>query len=130
MSQGNVEVVRTLMDAGRRDDLPAALACIHPEVEFIPLRAGTEGVYHGHAGVEKFWADNRETFERFEPNYELRDLGDRVLAWGTIHVRGRGSGVEMDIPTGGIFQLRDGKIIGWHDYGSKEKALEAAGMQE
>jgi ketosteroid isomerase-like protein len=130
MPQANIEVVRRLLDAWRRDDLPAALACIDPDVEFIPLRAGTEGVYRGHEGVERFWADNRETFETFEPNYQLRDVGGRVLAWGTIHVRGRGSGVEMDIPTGGIFDLQDGKIVRWHDFGSREKALEAAGLAE
>jgi ketosteroid isomerase-like protein len=130
MSQENVEVVRRLMDAADRDDLPAVLACIDRAVEFIPLRAGTEGVYRGHEGVETFWADNRETFERFKPNYQLRDVGGRVLAWGTIHVRGRGSGVEMDIPTGVIFDLRNGKIVRWHDFGSREKALEAAGLRE
>lgn len=130
MSPENVELVRGLMDAWDRDDLPAALACIDPAVEFIPLRAGTEGVYRGHEGVERFWADNRGTFETFEPNYQLRDVVGRVLAWGTIRVRGRGSGVEMDIPTGGIFDLRNGKIVRWHDYGSREKALEAAGLRE
>jgi ketosteroid isomerase-like protein len=130
MSQENVEVVRRLMDAGDHDDLQAALACIDPDVEFIPLRAGTEGVYRGHEGVERFWADNRETFETFEPNYELRDVGGRVLAWGTIHVRGRGSGVEMDIPTGGIFDVRGGRIVRWQDFGSREKALEAVGLRE
>jgi hypothetical protein len=36
----------------------------------------------------------------------------------------------MDIPTGGIFDLRDGKIVRWHDFGSRGKALEAAGLAE
>jgi limonene-1,2-epoxide hydrolase len=101
-----------------------------PDVEFIPLRAATEGAFHGHRGVEEFVADTLENFVTFEPHYELRDLGAQVLAWGTIHVRGRGGGVEMDIPTGGIFELRQGKIVRWQDFGSKEKALEAVGLRE
>jgi limonene-1,2-epoxide hydrolase len=36
----------------------------------------------------------------------------------------------MDIATGGIFDFRDGKIVRWEDFGSKEQALKAAGLAE
>ncbi len=108
MSRENVEVVRRLLDATQRDDLPATLACFDLDVEFIPLRAATEGPYRGHAGIERFRADTEENFETFEPHFELNDLGDRVLASGTIHVRGKGSGVEMDIPSAALIDFRDG----------------------
>jgi ketosteroid isomerase-like protein len=130
MSRENVDVVRRLLEAQERDDLPAALECLDPDVDWIPLRAATEGSYRGLEGVEKFYADTRENFEVFEPHFELSALGDRVLAWGTIHVRGSGSGVETDIPTGGVFDVRDGRIVRWQDFGSKEKALEAVGLSE
>jgi hypothetical protein len=100
MSQEHLEIVRRMLDARDRGDLPAALACLDADVEFIPLRAATEGTYNGQ------------------------------LAWGTILVRGRGSGVEMEIPSGGIFDLRAGKITRWQDFGSKENALEAVGLSE
>jgi ketosteroid isomerase-like protein len=130
MSQENVEVVRRLTDAAGRKDLQAALELVHPELEWIPRRAATEGAYHGHEGFERFFADTNESFELFEMHFELRDLGDQVLAWGTIHVRGSGSGVEMDVPVGGLFDLRDGRVVRWKDFGSKEKAFEAAGLRE
>ena len=130
MSQENVETVRRLIDAGQRDDIPAALDCLDPDLEWIPLRAATEGAYQGHRGYEKFVADTRESFEIFEPRFEFRDLGDRVLAWGAIHVRGSGSGVEMDVPVGGIFDFRNGRIARWQDFGSKERAFEVAELQE
>ena len=66
----------------------------------------------------------------FEPSFEYADLDDRVLAWGSIHVRARGSGIETDVETGGLFEFRDGKIVRWEDFGSKQKALEAAGLRE
>ena len=47
-----------------------------------------------------------------------------------LHVRARGSGIETDIPTGAIVEFRDGKIVGWEDFGSKERALEAVGLAE
>jgi ketosteroid isomerase-like protein len=130
MSQENVEVVHQLLEAVERDDLPAALACLDPALEWIPLRAATEGAYHGHEGYERFVADTNENFETFEPQFELRDLGDQVLAWGAISVRGAGSGVELDVPVGGIFDFRGGRIARWQDFGSKEKALEAVGLSE
>jgi hypothetical protein len=45
--------------------------------EFIPLRAATEGAYHGHDGLEAFIADMLETFEL---HVELCDVGARPEA--------------------------------------------------
>ena len=125
----NVEVVRRLIDS--RLDLEAALPLVDPDVEWIPLRAATEGAYRGHEGVERFIDDTLESFESFEPQFELRELPDgRVLAWGTILVRGMGSGAALEVPTGGIFEVRGGKVTRWEDFGSKEKALDAAPLRE
>jgi ketosteroid isomerase-like protein len=98
----------------------------HPEVEFLPLRSSVEGPYRGIAGVESFVADTLEVFETFEFDVEYEDLGDQVLAWGSIHVRAKGSGLETDVPTGGLFSFRDGKIVRFEDFGSKAAALKAA----
>jgi ketosteroid isomerase-like protein len=130
MSRENVDTVRRLQDAVERDDLPAALACLDPDIDWVPHRAPTEGEFHGHEGFEKFVADTRDTFDAFEPHLQLRSLGERVLAWGTISVRGSGSGVEMEVPIGGIFDFRDGRITRWQAYGSKEHVLEAVGLGE
>lgn len=128
MSRENVELVERLLDAQRRGDVLSAIELLDPDVEWVAHRSATEGAFRGHAGFQRFVADTDESFETFEPHFELRDVGDQVLAWGTITVRGRGSGVTMDIPVGGLFGLRDGKITSWRDYGSKEKAFEAVGL--
>jgi hypothetical protein len=47
-----------------------------------------------------------------------------------IHVRARGSGIETDIATGGIFEFRGDKVVRWEDFGSKDKALKAVGLAE
>lgn len=128
MSREQVETVREFIEAGVRDDLEAMLACLHPEVEMLPLRASTEGAFLGHEGWKRFRADTWSHYVKFEPRYELRDLGDGVLGFGVILVRGMGSGVEMEVPSAGIFQFRDGLIVRWEDFGSKERALEMAGL--
>ena len=108
-----VELTRQFGEALNRGEFSAAKLrlYLHPDVEWLPLRAATEGAFHGIAGMERFWADTEEVFEKFELRYELLNLGGRVLAWGEIHLRARGSGIETDIPTGGIFDFRDGKIV-------------------
>jgi len=130
MSQENVELFRSGVDAFNRGDVDAWLATMHPDVTFEPIRAPIEGAYRGHAGVRRFFADNREIFESFHLNYtDVRDLGDdRLLVMGTLHLRARGSGIETDVPTAAITVGRNGLLIHWKDYGDPEKALEAAGL--
>jgi limonene-1,2-epoxide hydrolase len=127
MSQENVELVRSLQEDWNRGDTTVAVDKFHPDLEFLPLRAATEGAYHGLEGFKSFVADTLEVFEKFEMHYEFADLGERVLAWGHIHVRARGSGIETDIESGGVFEFQDEKVVRWEDFGSRDKALEAVG---
>ena len=132
MSQENVELVRRVFDTPIVEEVDEMeiRSVLHPDVEWLPRRAGTEGAYRGIAGIEKFLADTEQVFEKFEAHYELLDLGERIVAWGKIHVRARGSGIEVDVPMGGVFEFRDGKIVRWEDFGSKEQALKAVGLEE
>jgi hypothetical protein len=130
MSTENVELLRETIDRWNRGE--AVLYAFHPDVEFLPRRVATEGIYRGLAGVERFFADTEQVFDRFELRWDLLDLGgqaprERVLVWGTIHVRARSSGIETDIPTGGIVEFRERKVVRWEDFGSKENALRAIG---
>jgi ketosteroid isomerase-like protein len=128
MSQANVELVRKAFDHWNRGE-GNLLSAFHPDLEYRPRRVATEGVYRGIAGIEKFDADTKEIFDKFEPHIELLDLGERVLVWGSIHMRARGSGIETDVSMGGLVEFRDEKILRWEDFGSKEQALEAAGAR-
>ncbi len=132
MSNENLDLLRRINDGTNRGEMSDMdfRAFFHPDVEFLPLRAATEGAYHGIAGIERFVADTEATFEKFEPHVEYLDLGERVLAWGTIHVRARQSGIDTDIPVGHVVEFRDGKIVRWQSWDSKEKALKAVGLEE
>ena len=132
MSQENVELVRRVFEnpSVEETDETELRSIFHPDVEFLPQRSGTEGAYRGIAGIKQFRADTEQVFEKFEVHYELLDLGERILAWGKVDVRARGSGIEVDVPMGGVFEFLDGKIVRWEDFGSKEKALKAVGLEE
>ena len=135
MSQENVALLRLLEDRTNRGQMSQMSdmeirSFFHPDVEFLPLRAATEGAYHGIAGIERFIADNEAVFEKFEPHQEFLDLDERVLTWGTIRVKAKQSGIDMDIPVGGVVEFRDGKIVRWQAFGSKDAALKAVGLEE
>lgn len=129
MSRQNLEVVQHLIDAVLRLDVRAALDYLDLDLEWIPHRAATEGTFHGHEGFERWAADTQETFELFEPHFELEDLGDQVLAWGTRHSPGSRQRSRDGRPAGGIFDFRDGRITRWKDFGCKQKAVEAVGRR-
>jgi ketosteroid isomerase-like protein len=132
MSQENVEAFLEINHALRRGDVEAVLQWVDEEGVLLAARSAVEGAYHGHDGVRRFMADNAENFEKFEPHYpDVRDLGDRVLAIGTIHVRGRGSGVETDISAAGIATFNaEGRVVRWEDFRERHLALEAVGLSE
>ena len=133
MSQENVERFRRGADALERGGVDVALLdeLIHPDVIFEPLRAPVSGTYRGHDGIRQFIADTAASFDVFRfVRSDIRDLGDRVLAIGTLHIRARKGGIETDVPTAGIATYRDGRLVHWKDYGDRERALEAAGLRE
>ena len=78
-----------------------------------------------------WFADLVETFDTWRISCEdIRDLGDRVIALGTIRATGRESGVETEFPLSILARYKDGLLIDFVDYGDREQVLEAAGLSE
>jgi ketosteroid isomerase-like protein len=129
MSQQYVEIMRRQTEAVNRGDVDAVLLNVDPEIEFIPRRAAVQGAYHGHKGIRDFFADTFQNFDLFEvSNEEIQDLGDRVVSIGRVRIRGKGSGVEVTVPTAIVLTFRDGKIVRFEDFGERSRALEAVGL--
>jgi ketosteroid isomerase-like protein len=85
----------------------------------------------GHDGIRRWVTDNAESFELFRTQLDdVRDLGGRVLAIGTIRIRGRGAGIETDVPFAGVFTIRDGRVSKWEDFRDRGSALAAVGLAE
>jgi ketosteroid isomerase-like protein len=131
MSQENVETFRRNNEAVNRRDVEACLLAMDREIEFIPRRAAVQGVYRGHEGMRKYLADNDESFDLYQVSHEeFRDLGDRLVAFGTVRVRGKGSGVEVTTPTAIVATFRDGKMVRVEDFGERAEALKAVGLED
>lgn len=132
MSEGNLERFRRGVEAVNRGDVEAGIDVIDPDVTWEPLRRGVSGVYRGHDGIRRFFADSAEIYESMRIEYtDVRDLGDgRILAIGKLHVRGRASGIEMEVASAGIATYRDGLIVQWKDFGDPAAARRAAGLRD
>ena len=130
MSQEIVDAFRRGTDAMNRGELDIE-AMTHPEVVFEPLRSLTEGAFVGHEGMRRFVDDTADMFELFTATYpDIRDLGDIVLAIGSIRMRAKVSGVETDVPSAVVAEFRDGLVWRFKDYGDKRSALHAVGVRQ
>jgi uncharacterized protein len=131
MSQVNVEVGRRIVQAFNDGDIEPVLPAIDPDIEFIPRRAPVQGTYRGHGGLREFFADNAESFDVFHvTSDEIHDRGECVVGIGTLRVRGKGSGVDVVVPTAAVLTFAQGKVVRFEEFGDRAKALEAAGISE
>jgi ketosteroid isomerase-like protein len=84
-----------------------------PDVE-VQSAVGDFGgtTYRGQEGVAAWVADMTEAFDEW--SLELDEIEEftpgRVLGVGTVHLRGRGSGVSVDQPCAWIFDHDDGIV--------------------
>ena len=133
MSEENVEIVRQSLEAYAAGDMEEMLSYVDPEGELhSAIIGGAEGkVFRGHDGFRRWYAESMESFEELRTELtEYRDLGDRIVAFGHIHARGRGSGLEVDSPTGWLFTVQRGKVVKAEGFLNRAEVLEAAGLSE
>jgi ketosteroid isomerase-like protein len=72
-----------------------------------------------------------DSFEVFRPEPERIMAGSEpgmVLVLARTFVRGKGSGVEVDIPVAHLLTLRDGKVARFEVFTDRDEALAAAGL--
>jgi ketosteroid isomerase-like protein len=130
MSQENVEIVRRalarLNETGEPDwDLSDTdlVWTTRPDGPAHFTYQGLDGLRRGSASMRQVWAELHSEI------LEVVESGDVVVSVIRWHLRGQ-SGVELDEVEGWVTWIRDGKIVRIEQYGSKEEALEAAGLLE
>ena len=135
MSQENVEAFKRGIEAYNRRDVEALLEVHDPDVEWHPvlqvLLGGEATVYRGHDGIREFVRDLDEAFaEAHIEVSETRDMGDRLVAIGRLHARGKASGADTESPIGYVADFKNGKAIRIRSWLDPKEALEAAGLSE
>lgn len=122
----NAEIVRRAFERWNTDR-DTFIEIVHPEVEIsVASTAVTGGVpFRGHDGFRRWVATMEESFEVWElcpQTFEER--GESVLVLGSMCVRGRGSGLELDQEVGWIVDLRNGKLLRLRSFMSHDVARE------
>jgi ketosteroid isomerase-like protein len=136
MSQKNVELMAAAIKALQERDPEALEGLFDDEVEWRPALSaggGVEGsIYRGKSGMRKYMTDVDSGFDQMDFKIEsFESVGsDRVLYRGRIIARGSASGVPLDVPMWGLWEVRNGKLFRGAGFFSEKDALEAAGLSE
>jgi SnoaL-like domain len=131
MSQENVELVRGIY-ADPRGLTAGAAGKVAPDAEFDFSAAYLDGpLLSGVEAVRRFrnsgpWGGSPIHFapERFP------DVDDeRVLVFVRVSATGQASGVPVDLEGAHEITVRDHVVVRFKAYGSRDEALEAAGLR-
>jgi ketosteroid isomerase-like protein len=128
MSEENVQTVRRIYDCLARRDWDAMWRDFDPN--FV-LETELQGSYRGRDECQAFLEDQLTAFESStaEP-VEVFEGGEHVAVFVKIRARPKESSAEIQALIGHLFTLRDGLIVRLQTFPQREKALEAAGLQE
>jgi uncharacterized protein len=131
VTQSNLDLVRDAFDRWNRREHESLLGDIDPEVVIAVASAEISGggPYRGHDGYREWTATMEESFEVWQIHPEVfRERGDKVVVLGRMHLRGRGSGLELDQESGWVVDVRDGKMTRFQAFLNHEEALAAGGI--
>jgi ketosteroid isomerase-like protein len=128
MSRENVEIVRRSLEAFGRGDFDTAFAAHDPETVWCTAADEPDRQsYRGIAGLRRFvtsvdelWEDRFVGVMGFE---DFIDRGDWVIVPWTARLRGRSSGITVDVSETYAVQVREGKIVRVDEYRHVDQVL-------
>src|SRR5437763_12673609 len=130
--QENTKVVQQIYASFKSGDIQSLLALVAddiqwqlPAIENIPFA----GKRQGRAQVAQFFASVADSQDvlAFEPR-EFTAQGDKVVAQGHYRWRVKATGREFGADWAHVFTIRDGKVVGFHEY--TDSAAAAAAYQQ
>jgi SnoaL-like domain len=132
MSRENVERYRQGIEAFNRRDLEAFLALADPEVSGVSRVLAIEGgSYRGHDGTREWWKTLLDVFPDFTISIVwVRDAGQVTVSELCNRAHGDESAASLDDLVWQVSEWRDGLVVRWQLYESRQEALEAAGLSE
>jgi ketosteroid isomerase-like protein len=134
VSRENVEIVRRSLEAFGRGDFDIAFAAHHPDTVWSTAAdEPDQQTYRGIAGLRSFVEAADELWEdRFAGVMQFEDFierGDWVIVPWTARLRGRGSGITVDVSETYAVQVREGRIVRVEEYRQLEQVLARLGRE-
>jgi ketosteroid isomerase-like protein len=134
MRHQDVELVRRFTQSVANGDHDDAVRCLHDEGrwDWSESIAPFRGVYVGHEGLRRFFAESQETWDEFAPRIdEVIDYGDgRLVTLTTVSAHARDPGIQLQARAALLWTVRDGKIVEAKLFQTADDALQAAGRGE
>jgi ketosteroid isomerase-like protein len=133
VSEGNIEIVRRILETWGEEGSPVPSGLLDPEIEWVnPPDAVEGGVRRGIAAFERAAESVQETFSA--PRLEIERMSpageDLVVVIATLRGRGAGSGAQVARRQGYVWTVRDGKAIRFRWFTDPRQALRAAGLAD
>jgi ketosteroid isomerase-like protein len=127
----NVALIRRITAAFNARDIEAFVAELDPAAELEPLRALLEGKrYTGPEGAREMFADFDEDWEYLQLEIDdVREAGEEVALLGRLLSRGRASRVDLEVPIGFVWRVRNGKLLHGKTFSEPADALRAVGLE-
>jgi uncharacterized protein len=128
MSSTNIEIVRRSVEAFGRGDFDTAFAAHDPDIVWCTAAdEPDQQTYRGIAGLWRFVESIDELWEdRFDGTMEFEDFierGDWVIVPWRARLRGRSSGISVEVDETYAVQVRDGRIVRVEEYRKVDEAL-------
>jgi ketosteroid isomerase-like protein len=133
VSDERLDVMRRWGDSWKRVDLDAFADLYDANAELITDPSWMEaGPIRGQADIRRWYEGLKDSWEGRDAVAlkELFEVGDKVIARFLWQVRGRTSGIEMDLDATSINNLKQGKIVRQQWYFDHAQALKAVGLEE
>lgn len=128
MSDSREQLVRRIFERWNDGDRVLRPEEIHTDA--VVYSAMTGDTFRGTDEVRAWMAEIDEQFEDWVLSIaEVRSVADhRLLVLGSVHFRGRSSGVEFDQPMGWLVDFDDDRVRALHNITGHDAAVEAAGL--
>jgi uncharacterized protein len=128
MSERNVSIARSAIEAFNRGDVDAVLALAAPDVEvYAPPDSPNPGRYVGYEGYLQWSEQWLEAWETFTLDVlDIEAVGDRhVVAVVRQNGRGRLSGLALTMEAAHLYEMdENGKIVRFELHDERKRALE------
>jgi ketosteroid isomerase-like protein len=131
VSEENIERMRQALAAFARGDKETWRGLFHHDIEYVPMGDWPEGRIRGREALWDFLVAGEEPWEPgpYELD-EVADGGDHVAARVRRDLRGKSSGVEVEMDLWVVGTFRDGKVTRVEWFEDRQEALEVAGLSE
>jgi ketosteroid isomerase-like protein len=121
----NVEVVRMLWAAARKNDVDALLSLTAHDVEWRPTAVAASGL-HGHDALREYLDGLRAAGRLVDAHpYSFEAVGDCVIVRGALRLRRDDGGAEA-IQRWWVYRVAGGKIAAAGSHDSRANAMRDA----